>query len=419
MKENLDSQYNPRGIESELYDFWEKKEYFKLPSGSFRKKESYVIVIPPPNITGFLHMGHALNNTIQDIIIRQKRMEGCRALWVPGTDHAGIATQNVVEKMLAGKGISRQEAGREKFVEEVWNWKEKYGSRIIFQLKKLGASCDWSRLRFTMDEALSRAVVEAFIRLFNKKLIYRGEKIINWCPRCTTALSDEEVDYHDEEGMLYYIRYPLASGGFITVATTRPETMLGDTAVAVNPCDGRYKKLIGVEVKLPFAGRLVKVISDEYVEPEFGTGAVKVTPSHDPNDFEIGQRHNLPFVTVINEDGIMNENAGVFEGLERFDCRKRLLNELEKEGLLEKREPYSNRTGHCYRCDTVIEPYLSKQWFVNMKSLAEPAIEAAETGKLKFYPERWKKVYLQWLYGIKDWCISRQIWWGHRIPVWY
>jgi len=416
MKENLASQYDPKAAESELYALWEKEGYFEAKG---RGKGPYVIVIPPPNVTGFLHMGHALNNTVQDIIIRQKRMEGYEALWVPGTDHAGIATQNVVEKMLAEKGVRRHEIGREKFIEEVWKWKEKYGSRIIFQLKALGASCAWSRLRFTMDESLSHAVTEAFISLYNKNLIYKGEKIINWCPRCTTALSDEEVDYKDEDGMLYYIKYPMVKGGWVTVSTTRPETMLGDTAVAVNPTDARYKNVLGNDVRLPFVERLIKIVPDEYVDAEFGTGAVKVTPSHDPNDFLIAERHELPFVTIMDEEGIMNENAGVFRGLDRFECRKRILVELEEKGLLEKTEAYSNRVGHCYRCNTIIEPYLSKQWFVKMKSLAEPAIEAAESGKLAFYPERWKKVYLQWLAGIRDWCISRQIWWGHRIPVWY
>ena len=417
MKENLSAQYDPRTVERELYDFWEKEGYFI--AGRRQGAEPYVIVIPPPNVTGFLHMGHALNNTILDIIIRQKRMEGYDALWVPGTDHAGIATQNVVERMLAEKGIRRQEIGREKFVEEVWKWKEKHGSRIIFQLKSLGASCDWSRLRFTMDESLSRAVNEAFIRLYKKKLIYRGERIINWCPRCTTALSDEEVEYLDEDGSLYYIRYPLDEGGFVTVATTRPETMLGDTAVAVNPSDERYSGITGKEIVLPFTGRRIRIVADSFVEPSFGTGAVKVTPGHDPNDFDMSTRHGLDVIKVMDEEGVMNENAGIFRGMERFECREKILKELNEKGLLEKVEPHSNRVGHCYRCNTVIEPYLSKQWFVSMKELAVPAIGAAESGKLTFYPERWKKVYLQWLYGIRDWCISRQIWWGHRIPVWY
>ncbi|MCK9265586.1 valine--tRNA ligase [bacterium] len=420
MKENLASQYDPKGIETELYEFWEKNGYFKVNKNKDKESlDPYVIVIPPPNVTGFLHMGHALNNTIQDAIIRQKRMEKYDALWVPGTDHAGIATQNVVEKMLADKGIKRYEIGREKFIEEVWKWKEKYGSRIIFQLKALGASCDWDKLRFTMDQSLSKAVIEAFIHLYNKGLIYRGERIINWCPRCTTALSDEEVDYKDEEGHLYYIKYPIVSGGYLVVATTRPETMLGDTAVAVNPKDDRFKHLIGKDIKLPLMNRIIKIIGDNFVDIEFGTGAVKVTPNHDPNDFDIGVRHNLDSVTVIDKYGVMNENAGEFEGLNRFLCREKIIEKLEAEGLLEKIEPYSNRVGCCYRCDTVIEPYLSKQWFVSMKTLAIPAINAAENDNIKFYPDRWKKVYLKWLYEIKDWCISRQIWWGHRIPVWY
>jgi valyl-tRNA synthetase len=413
----MESKYNPHEVEEKIYKMWEEKSYFYVKPDS--KKGKYVIVIPPPNITGFLHMGHALNNTIQDILIRWKRMSGLNALWVPGTDHAGIATQNVVEKELLKKGLTRKQLGREKFIEEVWKWKEKYGSRIIFQLKKLGASCDWTRTRFTMDEMLSNAVKECFIKLYKKGLIYKGKKIINWCPRCETALSDEEVEYKDEKSYLYYIKYPLLNGGFIEVATTRPETMLGDTAVAVNPKDERYRNFIGEKVKLPFVERIIPVISDEKVEIEFGTGAVKVTPCHDPNDFEIAQRNNLDFVLIMNEEGIMNENAGKFKGYDRFECRKIIVEELKKIGLLSKIEDYTNRVGHCYRCDTVIEPYLSNQWFVKMKPLSKPAIKVAEEGKLKFYPERWKKVYLYWLYNIKDWCISRQIWWGHRIPVWY
>jgi len=418
MEVKFPPQYNPEGIETELYEFWEKSGYF---SDSIHKKgrEKYVIVIPPPNITGVLHMGHALNNTIQDVLIRWKRMAGFNTLWIPGTDHAGIATQNVVEKMLRQKNIDRKTLGREKFIEEVWKWKEKYGSTIIFQLKKLGASSDWSRERFTMDERLSRAVKEAFIHLYNKGLIYKGKRIIHWCCRCGTALSDEEVNYRDEDTFLYYIKYPLIKGGFIEVATTRPETMLGDTAVAVNPSDIRYKKLIGAKVKLPFVDRIIPIIADEKVEKDFGTGAVKVTPAHDPVDFEIGTRHNLPFVIIMDEEGIMNENAGKFKGMDRFRCRDEIVKELQKMGLMTKKEPYATRIGICYRCETVIEPYLSSQWFVKMEPLAKPAIKAAEKDILKFYPERWKKVYLNWLYNIRDWCISRQIWWGHRIPVWY
>jgi len=418
IEEKFPPQYNSRGIEDGLYDLWEEKGYFTASSHRPGGKK-YVVVIPPPNVTGSLHMGHALNNTIQDIIVRWKRMAGFNALWVPGTDHAGIATQNVVEKMLGKKNIHRKSLGREKFIEEVWKWKEEYGSRIIFQLKKLGASCDWSMQRFTMDEGLSRAVKEAFVYLYNKGLIYRGERIINRCCRCGTALSDEEVEYRDEDSFLYHLKYPLEDGGFIEVATTRPETMLGDTAVAVNPGDARYKKIIGKKVKLPFVERTIPVIADVAVEKDFGTGVVKVTPSHDPADFEIGKRHNLAFVTVMNEEGVMNENAGIFKGLDRFKCREEIVKALEEAGLLAKTEPYANRVGCCYRCGNVVEPYLSAQWFVKMAPLAKPAIEAAEKDELKFYPERWKKVYLNWLYNIRDWCISRQIWWGHRIPVWY
>lgn len=419
MEEKFPPQYNSRGIETGLYEFWEEKGYFSA-AGHKKGGKKYVVVIPPPNITGFLHMGHALNNTIQDVLVRWKRMEQLNALWVPGTDHAGIATQNVVEKnLLAEKKLGRNDLGREKFIEEVWKWKEQYGSRIIFQLKKLGASCDWSRQRFTMDENLSHAVKKAFVHLYNKGLIYKGERIINRCCRCGTALSEEEVEYRDENSFLYHLKYPLVDGGFIHVATTRPETMLGDTAVAVNPSDKRYKKVQGKKVKLPFVERIIPVITDDAVEKDFGTGAVKVTPSHDPADFEIGKRHNLSFVTVMDGEGVMNENAGMFEGMDRFRCREEIVKELEKAGLLAKTEPYANRVGCCYRCDSLVEPYLSSQWFVKMGPLAKPAIEAAEKGILKFHPERWKKVYLNWLYNIRDWCISRQIWWGHRIPVWY
>jgi len=418
MEEKFPPQYNSRTVESGLYESWEEKGYFGA-GGQRAGGKKYVIVIPPPNITGFLHMGHALNNTIQDILIRWKRMMGFNALWVPGTDHAGIATQNVVERMLSEKNLDRKSLGREKFVEEVWKWKDEYGSRIIFQLKRLGASCDWSRQRFTMDEGLSRAVKEAFVLLYDRGLIYKGKRIINWCCRCGTALSDEEVEYSDENSFLYYLRYPLVDGGFVEVATTRPETMLGDTAVAVNPADRRYRKISGARVKLPFVDRIIPVITDASVEKDFGTGAVKVTPSHDPADFEMGKRHDLPSVTVMTEEGVMNENAGMFKGLDRFRCREEVIKELEKAKLLAKTEPYANRVGRCYRCDSVVEPYLSSQWFVRMSPLAKPAIKVAEENLLKFYPERWKKVYLNWLYNIRDWCISRQIWWGHRIPVWY
>lgn len=416
-KMDFPSQYFPKDIERSLYALWEKKGYFT--ASSEKSGDAYVIVIPPPNITGFLHMGHALNNTIQDVLVRWKRMSGYNALWIPGTDHAGIATQNVVEKELMKSGISRKELGREKFIEEVWKWREKYGSRIIVQLKRLGACCDWTQLRFTMDETLSKAVLNTFVKLYREGLIYKGKRIIHWCPRCTTALSDEEVEYQEKQSSLYYMKYPLVNGGFIEVATTRPETMLGDTAVAVNPADLRYKKMIEQKVELPFINRKIPVIADDMVDMDFGTGAVKVTPSHDPNDFVIGEKHNLEFVTVIDHEGKMNETAGKFKGLDRFECREKILKELRGMELLSKIEPYIHRVGHCYRCSTVVEPYLSSQWFVNMKPLAEPAIKAAEKGELKFYPEKWKKVYLHWLYNIRDWCISRQIWWGHRIPVWY
>jgi len=410
------NRYNPAEIETYWYKQWEQsgcfhpEEYSKIP---------YVIVIPPPNITGYLHIGHALNNTIQDILIRWKKMSGFNTLWVPGTDHAGIATQNVVERELMKQGLTREKLGREKFLEQVWLWREKYGNRIIEQLKRLGAACDWQRLCFTMDENFSLAVSTVFVRLFEKGLIYRGTRIINWCPRCTTALSDEEVEYKEENGELFYLRYPLEEGGFIIVATTRPETMLGDTAVAVNPSDKRYKHVIGKKIRLPFVNRLIPVIEDQQVEIGFGTGAVKVTPSHDPADYNIGKRHNLPSVTVMDEKGRMNENAGEFAGLDRFECRKKIVEALKNHNLIEKIEPYTHRVGHCYRCHTVIEPYISKQWFVKMKELAQPAIDVVMKGELKFYPERWTKNYLNWLNNIEDWCISRQIWWGHRIPVWY
>ncbi|MCM8788710.1 MAG: valine--tRNA ligase [Candidatus Omnitrophica bacterium] len=411
-----DNRYNPSEIEKYWYEKW-------LESNCFHAKQysgtPYVIVIPPPNITGHLHIGHALNNTIQDILIRWKRMSGFNALWVPGTDHAGIATQNVVEKELMKKGLTRKDLGREEFLKEVWKWREKYGNRIIEQLKRLGVSCDWSRLCFTMDKNFSRAVQTVFVSLYKKGLIYRGRRIINWCPRCTTALSDEEVEYSPHNGNLYYLRYPVEGGGFIVVATTRPETMLGDTAVAVNPFDGRYKDLIGEKVRLPFVNRLIPIIPDSQVDMEFGTGAVKVTPAHDPVDYAIAYRHNLEFITIMDETGKMNENAGIFKGLDRFECRARIVEGLRKGSLIEKIETYEYRIGHCYRCDTIIEPYISRQWFVKMKELAQPAIKVVMEGQLKFYPERWTKIYLHWLENIQDWCISRQIWWGHRIPAWY
>jgi len=411
-----DVRYNPEKIEKYWYGRWEEAGCFHVTQHT---GIPYVIVIPPPNVTGYLHIGHALNNTIQDILIRWKRMSGFNALWVPGTDHAGIATQNVVEKELLKQGLTRETLGREKFLDQVWKWRDAYGNRIIEQLKRLGASCDWRRTCFTMDKNFSKAVQTVFVKLYEKGLIYRGTRIINWCPRCTTALSDEEVEYRQQQGFLYYLKYPVESNTYIVVATTRPETMLGDTAVAVNPADERYKNFIGKKVRLPFVNRLIPVISDSQVDMEFGTGAVKVTPSHDPVDYSIAKRHNLQFVTVMDETAKMNESAGIFAGLDRFECRRKIVEQLQQQGLIEKIEPYTYRIGHCYRCDTIIEPYISRQWFVKMKELAQPAIKVVLDGGLKFYPERWTKVYLQWLYNIQDWCISRQIWWGHRIPVWY
>jgi valyl-tRNA synthetase len=414
----MDKVYDPHRIEEAWYAFWVKEGFFTADSHA--SGLPFSIVIPPPNVTGMLHMGHALNNTLQDIIVRFKRMAGFNTLWVPGTDHAGIATQNVVERELVKEGLNREVLGREKFVERVWDWKEHSGGIIIDQLKRLGSSCDWSRERFTMDEGLSKAVREVFVRLFNEGLIYQGDYIINWCPRCKTALSDLEAEHEDTKGYLYHIRYPLAEGeGYLTVATTRPETMFGDTAVAVNPEDERYKQYIGKFVILPIANKKIPVIGDSYVDATFGTGALKVTPAHDLNDFEIGNRHNLAIVKVMDDDGRMNENAVHYTGMDRFECREKVVEELESKGLFEKIEPYAMGVGKCYRCKTVVEPTLSKQWFLKMKPLAEPAIEAVKTHKVRIVPEMWEKVYFEWMENIRDWCISRQIWWGHRIPVWY
>jgi valyl-tRNA synthetase len=427
----LEKQYNSKEVEARWYQVWEEKGWFRPRSdreGKAAHKKKYVIVIPPPNVTGVLHMGHALNNSIQDILTRWHRMKGEDTLWVPGVDHAGIATQNVVEKKLAKEKITRNQLGREKFLEQVWKWKEEHGSTITRQLRRLGASCDWTRERFTMDEGLSKAVRECFVTLYKRGLIYQGHYIINWCPRCQTALSDEEAAHKDTQGALYHIKYPIAGKGkkaeepgvdHIVVATTRPETLLGDTAVAINPKDPRYKSLIGKKVVLPLLGREIPVITDEFVDPEFGTGVVKVTPAHDPNDFEMGRRHKLPEINVMHPNGSINENGGPYNGLDRFEARKRVVEDLEAQGLFVKRVAHGHAVGHCYRCDTVVEPYLSKQWFVKMKPLAEKALKAHAAGKTKFYPDRWTKVYTNWLEGIRDWCISRQIWWGHRIPVWY
>jgi valyl-tRNA synthetase len=413
----LDKGYEPHEVERRWYDFWEKEQLFAAAEESNRK--SYSIVIPPPNVTGVLHMGHALNNTMQDILCRYRRLRGDNVLWMPGTDHAGIATQNVVEKKLAQDGLDRHDVGREKFIEAVWEWREEYGSAIINQLKRLGASCDWERERFTMDEGLSQAVRKVFVRLYEEGLIYRGDYIINWCHRCHTALSDLEVEHEDIDGHLYYFKYPYENAdGSIIIATTRPETMLGDTAVAVNPEDERYRDLSVDNLILPLMNRVIPLIKDPYVDTSFGTGALKITPAHDPNDFEIGERHQLPAVKVIDDDGLMTAEAGKFQGMDRFECRKAVVEAMQAQGLVEKIEPHPHSVGHCYRCKTVVEPNLSRQWFVKAKPLAEKAIKAVETGKTKIIPKAWEKTYFEWMYNIKDWCISRQIWWGHQIPAW-
>jgi len=416
----IPSVYDPKNVEEKWYKFWLEKDYFK-PKDNHNKENNFSIVIPPPNVTGSLHTGHALVNTLQDILIRWKKMEGYNTLWLPGTDHAGIATQNVVEREIAKEGKSRYDLGRKQFVERVWEWKEKYGNNIVNQLKKLGCSCDWSRLRFTLDEGLSRAVRKVFVRLYKEGLIYRANYVVNWCPRCQTALADIEVESIEKDANLYYINYPIKDSKeeIITVATTRPETMLGDTAVAVHPDDKRYKKLIGKTAILPLMGREIPIVADSYVDPEFGTGAVKITPAHDLNDFELGKRQKLQVINILNNNGTMNEQAGKFKGFTVLKCREKVLNELRKKGFLNKIEDYKHSIGHCYRCETIIEPYLSKQWFVKMKEIAEPAISAVEEGRIEFTPSRWDKVYYEWMRNIKDWCISRQLWWGHRIPVWY
>lgn len=414
----MEKIYNPHIIEGKWYQFWIDRGFFTAHNGS--EKPPFSMVIPPPNVTGSLHMGHALNNTLQDIMARYKKMCGFNSLWVPGTDHAGIATQNVVERELAKEGLDRETLGREKFIERVWKWKEQSGGIIIEQLKRLGCSCDWSRQRFTLDEGLSRAVREVFVRLYNEGLIYRDNYIINWCPRCKTALSDLEAEHEETQGYLWHIKYPLADGsGYLTVATTRPETMLGDTAVAVNPQDERYSKYIGQYVILPIVDKKIPVIGDSYVDTSFGTGVLKVTPAHDINDFEIGKRQNLAIVKVIDDDGKMNENAVHYHGMDRFECREKIVAELTGKGLLEKVEPYTLGVGKCYRCKTVVEPSLSLQWFLKMRPLAEPAITAVRDHKIRIIPEMWEKVYFEWMENIRDWCISRQIWWGHRLPVWY
>ena len=414
----LERSYEPERIENKWFKVWTEQGLFKTIIKEGR--ENFSIVIPPPNITGSLHMGHALNNTLQDILIRWKRMSDNNTLWQFGIDHAGIATQNVVEKQIASESSDRHTLGREKFIERVWKWKEQSGTKITEQLMRLGASCDWDRERFTMDEGLSDAVREVFVQLYEEGLIYRADYIINWCPRCHTALSDLEVTYENTQGHLYHIKYPFPNQkNGIIVATTRPETMLGDTAVAVNPEDTRYKDMIGQEVILPLTGRLIPVIADSYVDIQFGSGALKITPAHDPNDFEIGRKYDLEKVKVIDEKGYMTEEAGVYKGLERYKCRKRVLKDLEEQELLVKVEPYEHSVGQCYRCQTVIEPMVSKQWFVKMAPLAEPAIEVIKNRSIRIIPSHWEATYFEWMNNIRDWCISRQIWWGHRIPAWY
>ena len=418
-EKHLPTVYDPKEVEDRWYRYWLENKYFHGEPDA--KHEPFSVVIPPPNVTANLHIGHALDNTMQDILVRFNRMNGKNTTWIPGTDHAGIATQIKVEQMLREQeGITRHDLGRDEFLKRVWAWKEKYGSTIINQLKKLGASCDWDRERFTMDEGCSQAVREVFVRLYEKGLIYQGDYIINWCPRCQTALSDVEVEHTDMQGHFWHIRYPFADGsGYITIATTRPETMLGDTAIAVHPDDERYQSIIGKEVILPLVGRHIPIVADEYVDPEFGTGMVKITPGHDPNDFEVGQRHSLPIETVIGFNAKMTENAGKYAGMDRYEAREAIVKELAEGGFLVKTEDCQHAVSTCYRCNTIIEPLVSKQWFVKMKPLAEPAIAAVKEGRIKFYPDRFSKLYLSWVENVRDWCISRQLWWGHRIPVWY
>jgi len=415
---SLASIYDPATVEGKWYDYWKSRNYF-APSEDYSKKH-FTIVMPPPNVTGQLHLGHALDNTLQDILTRWRRMQGYNTLWLPGTDHAGIATQARVEETLASEGLTKYDLGREKFLERVWEWKRLYGDRITQQLSLMGSSCDWSRERFTMDEGCSLAVREVFVNLFEKGLIYRGDYIINWCPKCRTAISDIEVEHADSAGHLWHIKYPIEdSDEFLVVATTRPETMLGDSGVAVHPGDERYSHLVGKNVILPLVGRKIPIFEDHYVDREFGTGAVKVTPAHDPNDFEMGVRHDLERIVVMSNDACMNENAGVYVGLDRYECRRQVVEALKSGGYLLNIEEHQHAVGHCQRCDTVIEPMVSLQWFVKMKPLAEPAIKKVVDGEIKFIPERFTKTYTNWMENIRDWCISRQLWWGHRIPVWY
>ncbi len=415
----MEKTYNPRDFEDRLYKEWEESGCFKAVRDD--NKIPFTVMMPPPNITGQLHMGHAMDETMQDAVIRFKRMQGYCALWLPGTDHASIATEVKVVEQITKEGLSKESLGREGFLKRVWAWKDKYNTRIVEQLKKLGSSCDWSRLTFTMEEKCSRAVREVFVNLYNKGLIYRGSRIINWCPNCKTTLSDEEVNYAEEAGSFWHIKYFVEGDNetFLEVATTRPETMFGDTAVAVNPDDKRYKHLIGKKVILPVVNKSIPIVGDKHADMEFGTGVVKITPAHDPNDFEVGLRHNLPVVRVMNDDGTMNEQAGKYKGLDRYECRKQLVKDLKSGGFLVNIQPHAHNVGHCYRCGSTIEPLVSRQWFVKMEKLARPAIDAVTYKKITFVPERFAKIYYNWMENVKDWCISRQLWWGHRIPVWY
>ncbi len=418
MRKELEKTYDPQSFEDRIYKFWLDNHYFTAKRDP--EKKPYTIVIPPPNITGQLHMGHALDETLQDILIRYKRMQGYSALWIPGTDHASIATEAKIVEAMRKEGVTKEDLGRDGFLERAWEWKRQYGGRILEQLKKLGSSCDWSRERFTLDEGCSEAVKEVFIRLTEKGLIYRGERIINWCPKCRTSISEAEVEYEEQQGSFWHLRYPFADGsGWLELATTRPETLLGDTAVAVNPNDERYRGMVGKMLILPLVNREIPVVADDYVDMEFGTGVVKITPAHDPNDFEVGLRHNLPVINVLTEDAHINENGGKYQGMDRYEARKAVVADLEAGGFLVKIEPHTHNVGTCYRCHTTVEPRVSKQWFVKMEPLAKPAIEAVQQGKTEFVPARFDKIYYNWMENIKDWCISRQLWWGHRIPAYY
>ena len=418
MSKELAKQYDPKDVEDRTYKFWCDNKYFHAEVNP--KKKPYTIVIPPPNITGQLHMGHALDNTLQDILIRFRRMQGYEALWLPGTDHASIATEAKIVEAMRKEGVTKEDIGRDGFLKRAWDWKEQYGSRIIEQLKKMGSSCDWDRERFTLDEGCSKAVREVFVNLYEKGLIYQGKRMVNWCPHCCTTISDAEVEYEDQAGHFWHLRYPFKDGtGYVELATTRPETLLGDTAVAVNPNDERYSDIIGKTLILPIVHREIPVVADDYVDIEFGTGVVKITPAHDPNDYEVGLRHNLEIIDVMTDDGHIADGWGKYSGMDRYECRREIVKDLEAEGALIEIEDYSHNVGTCYRCHTSIEPRLSKQWFVKMEPLAKPAIDVVKNGKVKFVPERFNKIYYHWMENIKDWCISRQLWWGHRIPAWY